>query len=170
MSVTLTFFLLCCLILTVCGQCPNKIGNFSYPSLHKLTDSGPTVSKGDWVMTGNDGLTYNWNICAPQNYCPSCDIVSTVACQSCNNPPNPPKSLGVLSQQLIQTLPGINSVNFIYLGGTFSNSCNQNRNSNISVACVKGAPTTALGVFATPGSCDYSILMSSGDACPSQPL
>src|SRR3989338_325578 len=136
----LVFFLPLAMVLTQ-AQCPSSIGVVTYANLAKLTNSGP--SQGDWVLTGTDGNLYNWNICAQQNSCSSCDLQDTVVCQSCQSSP---KSCGVLSTQSVQVVPGINSVNFVYGGGSFSNVCGVSRNSNISVTCSSFSGTVAISV------------------------
>lgn len=155
-----TIFFIAVAVVLIDAQCPNSIGGMSYPNLPKLTNSGP--SQGDWTLTGTDGNLYNWNICAQQNSCSLCSLPDTVVCQNCQELP---KSCGVLSSQSIQVVPGINSVNFIYGQGTFSNACGANRNSNISVAC-SSSPGTVIVSVVPNNSCSYSILMTSSYACP----
>src|SRR3989338_2543887 len=74
-------------------------------------------------------------------------------------------SLGVLSSQEIVTVPGINSVNFLYSQGKFSSGCGMARSSNISVVCSPSTPTAAVKV-AEVEPCVYSITMTSPYSCP----
>ena len=142
------------------AQCPPAVNGVSYPNLPKLTNSGD--QNNDWSLVGSDGFTYTWNICAAESLC-DCGVTGTVACQYQTSCGNSPKSLGILSSQNITTVAGINSVNFLYGGGSFSQGCGVNRNSNISVACSNVPGTTAIAVNAN--GCYYSILMSSSNAC-----
>ena len=117
-------------------------------------------------MTGSDGNLYNWNLCAPQTFCPSeCGTPGSVACQSCATSP---RSIGVISAQSISIVPGVNSVSFVYGQGAFSSGCGVNSNSNITVACVTFGGTSVISVTAEP-NCLTTILMKSPDACSGPP-
>lgn len=144
---------------TISG-CPTEINGKTYANLPLLTNSGPY--NGDWQMVDQEGEGLNWNICAPQNLCPSsCGISGTVVCMNCMTSP---KSLGILETQMIEIVPGVNSVNFIYASGSFSSGCGVNYASNISVACTTSQDTTLISTVREV-NCRFSILMRSPYAC-----
>ena len=155
--------IMCGLVGTLQAACPDVVNGVSYPNLPKLTNSGD--ASGDWLLKSTDSVMYNWNICVEQQFCQQeCGAAGTVVCQNCNYPQTTMASLGVISSQEIVTVPGINSVNFLYSQGKYSSDCGKARSSNISVVCTPSSPTAAVNV-AEVEPCVFSITMTSSYSC-----
>lgn len=171
MKLVLCSVLLLALISLTFAQdlCPATIGQTSYPSLPNLR------ATADYLAQDTAGNNYQWNFCGLSVSYPSCaGIANSCSCQ--NGAGASPKSCGTTGNQVLTAVvsSNINSVNFFWAGGSTSGSCTNARSTNITITCLKNAPTTVVGLVTesnvipvgATASCLYNIAMQSGAVCP----